>query len=206
MYTIVMKNVIYIHGANASPDNFNYYTIKLPEHRYIAPEYRMEDDPYDLVELLNLKKQREFGNEPVILVGHSFGGLLASWYASVYPKNVEHLVTIATPYQGTPVARVLSMIFRNKKVFENTKPGAPVLELLQEKTFSGLHTNIVCTSGSNPLAGLGGKANDGMVSVESQSSPPPGFINTQNSFIEAGHSGVLLNNIVTEMLSEIINS
>ena len=58
MYTMVMKNVIYIHGANASPDNFNYYTIKLPEHRYIAPEYHMEDDPYDLVELLNLKKTK----------------------------------------------------------------------------------------------------------------------------------------------------
>jgi hypothetical protein len=78
--------------------------------------------------------------------------------------------------------------------------------LLQEKTFEGLHTNIVCTSGSNPLAGLGGKANDGMVSVESQSSPPAGFVNTQNSFIDAGHSGVLLNNIVTEMLQKIIET
>ena len=172
----------------------------------MTPTYAMEDDPYDLVELLRAKKQREFGKEKIILVGHSFGGLLASWYASVYPKNIEHLVTIATPYQGTPVARILSMVFRNKKVFENTTPGADVLALLQEKTFEGLHTNIVCTSGSNPLAGLGGKANDGMVSVESQSSPPAGFVNTQNSFIDAGHSGVLLNNIVTEMLQKIIET
>ena len=66
-------------------------------------------------------------------MGHSFGGLLASWYASVYPNKVDHLVTIATPWQGTPVARILSMIFRNSKVFENTKPGADVLRLLQEK-------------------------------------------------------------------------
>ena len=34
-----MKNVVYIHGANACPDNFNYYTLKLPEHKFISPEY-----------------------------------------------------------------------------------------------------------------------------------------------------------------------
>jgi pimeloyl-ACP methyl ester carboxylesterase len=199
-----MKNIIYLHGANASPDNFNYYTLKLPEHNYISPEYNMEEDPYDLVELIRLRKQREFGKQKVILVGHSFGGLLASWYASVYPRSVEHLVTIATPYQGTPVARILSMVFRNKKVFENTTPGADVLALLQEKTFEGLHTNIVCTSGSNPLAGLGGKANDGMISVDSQLSTPAKFKNSQNFTIEAGHSGVLLNNTVTDMLQKIL--
>jgi|TARA_R110002153_G_scaffold194803_2_gene348206 pimeloyl-ACP methyl ester carboxylesterase len=199
-----MKNIIYLHGANASPDNFNYYTLKLPEHNYISPEYNMEEDPYDLVELIRLRKQREFGKQKVILVGHSFGGLLASWYASVYPRSVEHLVTIATPWEGTPVARVLSMIFRNKKVFENTKPGAEVLSLLQEKTFNGVHTNIVCTSGSNPLAGLGGKANDGMISVDSQLSTPAKFKNSQNFTIEAGHSGVLLNNTVTDMLQKIL--
>lgn len=199
-----MKNVIYLHGANAEPDNFNYYTLKLPEHNFISPAYNMEEDPYDLVELTRMRKQRELGKGKVILVGHSFGGLLASWYASVYPRNVEHLVTIATPWEGTPVARILSMIFRNKKVFENTKPGAEVLGLLQEKTYNGLHTNIVCTSGANPLAGLGGKANDGMISVDSQLSTPPKFKNTENMTIDAGHSGVLLNNTVTDFLKTLL--
>ena len=200
-----MKNIIYLHGANAEPDNFNYYTLKLPEHNFISPAYNMEDDPYDLVELLRMRKQREIGKgKKVILVGHSFGGLLASWYASVYPRNIEHLVTIATPWEGTPVARILSMVFRNKKLFQNTRPDAEVLSLLQEKTFNGLHTNIVCTRGANPLAGLGGKANDGMISVDSQLSTPPGFKNTENITIEAGHSGVLLNNNVTDFLQELI--
>mgnify|MGYP000224050404 CR=1 FL=1 len=199
-----MKNIIYLHGANADPDNFNYYTLKLPEHNFMSPAYDMEDDPYDIVELVRMRKEREFGKQKVILVGHSFGGLLASWYASVYPKNVEHLVTIATPWQGTPVARILGMIFRNRKVFDNTRPGAEVLALLQEKSYNGLHTNIVCTSGSNPLAGLGGKANDGMISVDSQLTTPPKFKNTENVTIHAGHSGVLLNNNVTNILEKLI--
>ena len=199
-----MKNVIYLHGANASPDNFNYYTLKLPEHRFIAPTYDMEQDPFDIVEILKIQKEREFGKEPVIVVGHSFGGLIAGWYASVYPQKVSHLVTIATPWEGTPVARIFGYFFRNSTMFKNTRPGAEVLALLQEKSFNKPHTNIVCTHGANPIAGLGGKANDGMITVDSQSASPPKFKNSQNITIEAGHSGVLLNNTVTDMLQKII--
>ena len=74
------------------------------------------------------------------------------------------------------------------KVCQKTKPGAEVLSLLQEKNFNGKHTNIICTRGSNPVAGLGGKANDGMISCDSQGATPLGFKNTQNITIEAGHS------------------
>ena len=164
----------------------------------------MDEDPFDLVEILRIRKEREFGKEPVYLVGHSFGGLLAAWYASVYPKRVKHLVTIATPWQGTPVARIFGYFWRNSQMFQNTRPGAEVLQLLQEKTFNGGHTNIVCTAGSNPVAGLGGKANDGMITVDSQGATPPKFKNSKNITIEAGHSSVLLNNSVTDLLQKII--
>ena len=51
---------------------------------------------------------------------------------------------------------------------------------------------------------MGGKANDGMISVDSQLSTPPKFKNTENITIEAGHSGVLLNNSVTDFLQTLI--
>ena len=200
-----MNQVIYIHGANANAENFNYFTLKLPKHDFIRPVYSMDDDPYDVVEYVKFRRKRELDTKnPVILVGHSFGGILASWYASVYPKDVKHLVTIATPWDGTPVARIFGYFFRNANVFKNTRPGSEVLALLSEKTFEGPHTNIVCTQGGNPVAGMGGQANDGMISCDSQSKTPANFKNTENSFIEAGHSGVLLNNTVTDMLHKII--
>lgn len=199
-----MPNVIYIHGANADSDNFNYYKLKLPEHKSIAPNYDMSEDPFDLVMAFKNRKDKEFGDEKVILVGHSFGGILASWYAGVLPEDVSHLVTIATPWEGTPVARIFGYFWRNSDVFKNTMPGATVLAMLQEKKFNGPHTNIICTRGANPVAGIGGKANDGMISCDSQSKTPAGFKNTQTHHIEAGHSGVLLNNNVTEMLHKIL--
>ena len=204
MYNTDMRNVVYIHGANACPDNFNYYTLKLPEHRFISPEYSMDDDPFDVVDKIRRQIEKEFGKEPIYLVGHSFGGLLAAWYASVYPNRIKHLVTIATPWQGTPVARIFGYFWRNSLMFKNTKPGAEVLALLQEKRFSGLHTNIVCTKGANPVAGLGGKANDGMIDCDSQSATPPKFKSSETTFIEAGHSAVLLNNNVTDLLHKTI--
>jgi len=199
-----MPNVIYIHGANADSDNFNYYKLKLPEHKSIAPNYDMSEDPFDLVMAFKNRKDKEFGDEKVILVGHSFGGIIASWYASVFQEHVSHLVTIATPWEGTPVARIFGYFWRNSDVFKNTMPGATVLAMLQEKKYNGPHTNIICTRGANPVAGIGGKANDGMISCDSQSKTPAGFKNTQTHHIEAGHSGVLLNNTVTEMLHKIL--
>lgn len=202
-----MSQVIYIHGANADADNFNYFTLKLPEHDYISPEYSMDDDPYDVVEYIKLRRKRKLDtSKPVILVGHSFGGILASWYASVYPNDVQALVTIATPWEGTPVARIFGYFWRNAKVFQTTRPDSEFLVLLKEKTFTGPHLNIVCTRGANPVAGLGGKANDGMITVDSQSNTPPNFAKSKNTFIEAGHSGVLLNNIVTDLLQDIIEN
>ena len=199
-----MQNVIYIHGANASPDNFNYYLLKLPEHNSMLTTYSMDDDPFDIIELIRLKKLREFNREPVTIIGHSFGGILAAWYASVYPNNVKNLITVATPWHGTPVARIFGYFFRNAKIFKNTRPGADVLSLLQEKTFKGNHINIVCTQGGNPVAGLGSHANDGMVSVDSQCGVPTNFKNSQNAYIEAGHSGVLLNNNATNLIIKTI--
>lgn len=195
--------VLYLHGANASPDNFNYYKLVLPEHDFIAPMYDMDEDPFDVVDSLNRKVKREFGDSNIIVVGHSFGGLIGAWYSAINPKRVNHLVTIATPWQGTPVARIFGYFFRNSKMFKNIRPGAEVLSLLQQKTFSGAHTNIVCTHGGNPVAGMGSQANDGMVSVDSQSSVPPNFVPTENVYIEAGHSGVLLNNSVTTLLQKV---
>ena len=91
-------------------------------------------------------------------------------------------------------------------MFQTTRPDSEFLVLLKEKTFTGPHLNIVCTRGANPVAGLGGKANDGMITVDSQSNTPPNFAKSKNTFIEAGHSGVLLNNIVTDLLQDIIEN
>ena len=67
-----MKNVIYLHGANADPDNFNYYTLKMPEHPFFAPAYDMEQDPYDLVEYIRMQKRKGMGQRQSCTSGSQF--------------------------------------------------------------------------------------------------------------------------------------
>jgi len=198
------NNILYIHGANASPDNFNYYKLLLPKHNCITPSYNMDDNPFDVVEDINRKVNREFGSSPITVVGHSFGGLIGAWYSSVNSSRIQSLITIACPWEGTPAARIFGYFFRNAEVFKHTRPGAQVLHLLQDKVFKGIHHNIVCTGGGNPVAGMGSQANDGMVSVASQSATPSKFTMTKNHYIDTGHSGVLLNNTATNLLNKFI--
>ena len=62
-------NILYLHGANAHPDNFNYYKLLLPEHNSIAPTYNMDDNPFDVVDFVTRKVNREFGNKPIVVIG-----------------------------------------------------------------------------------------------------------------------------------------
>lgn len=47
------------------------------------------------------------GSDRVILIGHSMGGLIAGYYAEYFAQadkvNVEHVISIASPWQGTPL-------------------------------------------------------------------------------------------------------
>ncbi len=47
------------------------------------------------------------GSDRVILMGHSMGGMIAGYYAEHFAEadevNIEHVISIATPWQGTPM-------------------------------------------------------------------------------------------------------
>lgn len=55
-------------------------------------------------EILRIKGK--FGIDRFVFLGHSMGGLVAAYYAEHYAKQdgvtVEHVISIATPWQGTP--------------------------------------------------------------------------------------------------------
>ena len=58
-----------------------------------------------------LEIQKVTGQSQIILIGHSMGGLVASYYAEHLSKkdniDIEHIITIATPWQGTPLLETI---------------------------------------------------------------------------------------------------
>jgi triacylglycerol esterase/lipase EstA (alpha/beta hydrolase family) len=51
---------------------------------------------------------KETGRDDLVLIGHSMGGLVSSWYATQLApkKTVKSVLTLGSPLNGTPMARI----------------------------------------------------------------------------------------------------
>ncbi|MFQ5432058.1 MAG: esterase/lipase family protein [Nitrospinota bacterium] len=88
--------------------------------------------------LTNMLKER-FPSHPVILAGHSFGGLIAIRVVSMMPEgSVEKVVTMGSPIEGTLMAD-----FAVTPAARNLRRGTAMIEEIGRKTAS-LKTELIC--------------------------------------------------------------
>jgi pimeloyl-ACP methyl ester carboxylesterase len=148
----------------------------------------------------------QFDGEPVHIIAHSYGCLIASVIAEKY-KNVETLITLSSPWNGSRTAKWLNMVFRESKLFATTKPGSPLLKAIASLKLDFPITNIVSTgtkSSANALAGLGSTPNDGLLTLETQRAVPQGFTNCETIDMEVSHNELLMSMEVVELIKEKI--
>lgn len=105
--------IIFLHGLASSSatwnflipllkDNYRCITIDLvgfgesPKPQWYA--YTMEDHVRDIHATIKRLKLRQ----PVILVGHSLGSLLATRYARLHQERISRLVLVSPPVYGLP--------------------------------------------------------------------------------------------------------
>jgi triacylglycerol esterase/lipase EstA (alpha/beta hydrolase family) len=76
--------------------------------------------------------QRETGSNDLILIGHSKGGLVAAYYATVLANkgqaNIEKVITLGSPFRGSPIAHL-----GIGKDAAEMRPGSDLLKDLQER-------------------------------------------------------------------------
>jgi len=106
--------IVLVHGAGGSPQDFQSLIEVVDRSRwqiwiYVYPSgVRLDAAASALARILEGLEQR-YANEPIALVAHSMGGLVAHasllhLQATATQSTVARLVTIATPWQGHPAA------------------------------------------------------------------------------------------------------
>lgn len=104
--------------------------------------------------ILEIKCQT--GQNQVIVIGHSMGGLIAADYAENYAQDdkmiIPKIITIGAPWQGAPLAALLSRTCLSKKRLVQMSPESDYLKNLTAKVLESeisgnrLYFNIASTT------------------------------------------------------------
>ena len=114
---------------------------------------------------------------PVILIGHSAGGLVARLYMVQNPAaNVAALITIATPHLGTPFAQVGELVERTPLMWL-----APLMGVTELRGALGLYRDLAVEQPGNFLYALNRRPH-----------PPARYISVVREAAASGPVGDLL--------------
>ena len=104
-----MKNIIFIHGLESSGNGFKGTYLKNLFPNILSPNFKKYKKNMSLDSLLKdrmahlnliLKEENSW-----ILIGSSFGGLMATLYAINFPGKTKKLILLA-PFLATPLLEV----------------------------------------------------------------------------------------------------
>jgi pimeloyl-ACP methyl ester carboxylesterase len=154
--------LIYIHGANATGESFNYIREHLNHNDDLVVEYSTADGfNHNLFQMKRLIKDCD----NIFFVAHSMGGIYALHLADLFPDQVLGAVTISTPYGGSRAADYVKYFLPFSKLLRDIGPNSHPMRLTDQIQIQHLWTNIVTTRGTSLWMT---EPNDGVVTIESQ--------------------------------------
>jgi pimeloyl-ACP methyl ester carboxylesterase len=189
-------NIVYIHGAIASGDTFNYIRSQVTGHDETILEYSSSQSFYrnrdDMLERLK-------GLSDIVFVAHSLGGVYAMHLANEIPDRVLGAVTLSTPYGGSGAALFLRMLpaLSQVQLLKDIQPfSGPITDLLN---FRVVHpwTNVVTVGGASLF--MPGP-NDGVVTKASMSHRK----DIELVELDANHYEVVLHPVSVGLIKDLI--
>ena len=153
-------NLVYIHGANATSESFNYIRSKIGSGIDVNYDSRngFENNLNDMLAQLKDVKDLAF-------VAHSLGGVYALHIANTLPNNVSGAVTISTPYGGAEVADYVQYFLPFSRLMRDIGPSSWAMRQADKIKIQHPWTNIVTVKGQSPFMH---EPNDGVVTINSQ--------------------------------------
>lgn len=154
-------NLVYIHGASATGDSFNYIRQHLDHPDEVVIEYDSQNG-FDC-NLADMK--RIVSNiEQIVFVCHSLGGIYALHLADDFPQNVLGAVTLSSPYGGAENADYAKYFLPFSRLLRDIGPSSAPITSSNAIKIQHPWLNIVTTRGDSPWIM---QPNDGVVTVAS---------------------------------------
>jgi pimeloyl-ACP methyl ester carboxylesterase len=152
--------LVYIHGASATSESFNYIRNKLGNGIDINYDSRngFENNLNEMIEQLKDVKDIAF-------VAHSLGGIYSLHIANAIPAQVKGAVTLSTPYGGAEVAEVVKFFLPFSRLMRDIGPSSWAMKQANNIKIQHPWTNIVTVKGQSPFMA---EHNDGVVTIASQ--------------------------------------
>lgn len=137
--------VVLVHGVESSAaalDELRDYLAAPPRGHQVATFEYPDDESIDTIAAEFAAKLRALGGQPVAIVAHSMGGLVARSVIEnerLDPKNVQTLVMLGTPNRGSDVASLRCVLEAYQVLRDTSAPSAAELgEAIVEHWRDGL--------------------------------------------------------------------
>jgi pimeloyl-ACP methyl ester carboxylesterase len=182
--------LVYIHGASATSESFNYIRSKLGNGIDINYDSRngFENNLADMLKQLSDVKNISF-------VAHSLGGIYALHIANAIPNQVVGAVTLSTPYGGAEVADYVQYFLPFSRLMRDIGPSSWAFKQASKIKIQHPWTNIVTVKGQSPFMLA---HNDGVVTIASQKH----HIDMELVEVDYNHYEVVLSDEVIALIQE----
>ena len=186
-------NLVYIHGANATSESFNYIKSKLGTGLDINYDSRngFENNLKDMQSTLQ-------NYQNLVFDAHSLGGIYALHLANAMPDSVKGAVTLSTPYGGAEVADYAQYFLPFSRLMRDIGPSSWVMKQASKIKIQHPWTNIVTVKGQSPFMH---EPNDGVVTIASQKH----HADMELVEVDYNHYEVVLSDVVVKLIKERTN-
>ena len=154
--------IVYIHGASATGESFNYIRDHITGYEDLVVNY---DSRNGFEKNLADMRYQLSNYHTIFFICHSLGGIYALHLADEMPERVLGAITLSTPYGGAEIADVAKYFLPYSRLLKDIGPNSWAMRQARRIEIRHPWTNIVTITGNAPWVV---QPNDGVVTIASQ--------------------------------------